>query len=69
MRLVPSDWAISHLFPGYFCQGEVAGVFMVGHRIFQLSISCRVDVTFEINRALAGLELPVEQTDCECVTI
>lgn len=69
MHLVPSDGAISHLFPDYFCQGEVAGGFMVGHHIFQLSISCRVHVTFEINRALAGLEPPVDQTDCECVTI
>lgn len=42
---------------------------MVGHHIFQLSISCRVHLTFEINRALAGLEFPVDQTDRECVTI
>lgn len=42
---------------------------MIGHHIFQLSISCRVHVTFEISRTLAGLELPVGQTDCECVTI
>lgn len=47
--MVPSDWAISRPFPGYFCQGEVAGGFMVGHHIFQLSISCRVHVTLEIS--------------------
>lgn len=48
MNLVPSDWAVPHLFPSYLWQGKVADGIIVEHHIFQLSISCRVHITLEM---------------------